>query len=489
MSSALHSAAAELLARLGSSAVITQPGQRMLYEYDGGVDAALPDLVVFPNSRADLQFVVETALRHGLPLVPRGAGTGLSGGAIARHGGILVTLNRMRSILELDYANQRARIEPGVVNLELSNAAAPAGYYFVPDPSSQQACTIGGNVAENSGGPHTLAYGVTVNHVTGLEAILPDGRWITAGGAALDTAGPDITGLLTGSEGTLAIVASITVKLTRRPAAARTLLAIYDSIEAAAVSVSAVTAAGMVPAALEMLDGFTLRAVEDYIHAGYPRDSAAVLLIELEGMEEEVEPGMHAVRRLCLGAGAREVQLARDAEQRQRLWKGRKHAFGAAGRIAPSLYVMDGVIPRTRIAELLRAAEEIARRYEIKLGNIFHAGDGNLHPLVFFDQRQPGELERAVAASREIIAACVAAGGSISGEHGIGMEKDLLMPLIFSEDDLDFMRRIRTVFNPQGRLNPGKLLPEFRACRETMNSWQRSAPAAVPEQLPVAPTI
>ncbi len=473
-----------LSAALGADAVVCDRIGRMLYEYDGGVDRALPDLVAFPSSEADVVEIVRIAAECGLPLIPRGAGTGLSGGAVAREGGIVVSFNRMRKIQALDYGNARAVVEPGVVNLELSQAAAPAGYLFVPDPSSQQACTIGGNVAENSGGPHTLAYGVTVNHITGLRAVLADGRVVTTGGLALDVPGYDLTGTLVGSEGTLAMVTAIAAKLTRLPEAVRTLLAVYSRIESAAETVSAVTAAGITPAAMEMLDGFTLRAVEAYIHAGYPLDSAAVLLIELEGLAEEVMQQAEEVRRVCLACGAAEVRLARDAEDRARLWKGRKHAFGAVGRISPNFYVMDGVIPRTRIAAILRQGDAIGRHYRLRVGNIFHAGDGNLHPLVFYDGRQADEFQRALAASREIIRLCVEAGGSISGEHGVGMEKDELMPWMFSEADLDFMRRLRAVWNPAGRLNPGKLLPAFRHCRETRLSTPAAAPLEAPARNP-----
>ncbi len=455
-----------LVTVLGADAVVWDGIGRMLYEYDGGVDRAVPDLIAFPANEADVVVIARIATESGLPLIPRGAGTGLSGGAIAREGGIVVAFNRMRKIRRLDYENARAIVEPGVVNLELSQTTAPAGYIFVPDPSSQQACTIGGNVAENSGGPHTLAYGVTVNHITGLRAVLADGRVVSTGGLANDIPGYDLTGTLVGSEGTMAMVTAIAAKLTRLPEAVRTLLAVYARIESAADTVSAVTAAGITPAAMEMLDGFTLRAVEAYIHAGYPLDAAAVLLIELEGLKEEVASQAEEVLRICRESGAAEVRLARDAEDRARLWKGRKHAFGAVGRISPNFYVMDGVIPRTRIADVLRDGDHIGRHYQLRIGNIFHAGDGNLHPLVFYDGRQAGELDRAIAASREIIRLCVEAGGSISGEHGVGMEKDELMPWMFSEADLDFMRQLRAVWNPEGRLNPGKLLPA-RACRET----------------------
>lgn len=457
----------KLEARLGSEQVLGDPVSRMLYEYDGGVDKAMPDMVAFPRSREDVVAVVQMAREAGAPLIPRGAGTGLSGGAVARRGGVILSLNRMRRILEVDVENMRARVEPGVVNLEFSEQIARTGFYFVPDPSSQKACTIGGNVAENSGGPHTLAYGVTVNHVTGLEVVLPNGERVEVGGKTADIRGYDLTGLLVGSEGTLAVVTAITVKLTRRPEAARTLLAIYDQVDQAAATVSAITAHGVIPAALEMLDGFTLRAIEAAVHAGYPLDAAAVLLIEVEGLTEEVEEQAEAIERLCRRAGAREARRAADEAQRQRLWAGRKQAFGAMGRISPNFYVMDGVIPRTKIGPVLAGIERISQQCGLRVGNIFHAGDGNLHPLVFFDGREKKQFEAALEASRAIIRLCVEAGGSITGEHGVGMEKDALMPLIFSEADLDFMRTLKQVFNPEDQLNPGKLLPTYRQCRET----------------------
>lgn len=461
--------APSLLAQLerivGAGNVLSDDLGRMLYEYDGGVDRAVPDCVVFPHSRQQVIEVVGAAHAAQVPIVARGAGTGLSGGAVARAGGVVVSLNRMRRILDLDIENVRAVVEPGVVNLEFSNSIAATGFYFAPDPSSQRACTIGGNAAENSGGPHTLLHGVTVNHVTGLEVVLADGSVMQLGGKAAEPEGWDLSGVVVGSEGTLALITAITVKLTRRPEAAATLLAIFDAVGGAASTVSAITAHGITPAALEMMDGFCLRAVEAAFHAGYPLDAAAVLLIELEGLSEEVAENAERVRACCAAAGAREVRLARDAAEAARLWLGRKSAFGAMGRIAPNNYVMDGVIPRTQIAAVLERIGAIGRRHGLRVGNIFHAGDGNLHPLVFFDERA-GELECALAASRDIIGVCVEMGGSITGEHGVGIEKQDLMPLIFSESDLDFMRTIRQTFDPGGRLNPDKLIPQARLCAE-----------------------
>ena len=458
---------ADLTAKLGAENVLTDPLARTLYEYDGGVDRAQPDLVVFPRSRDQVAAIVRAAAAAGVPIVARGAGTGLSGGAVAREGGVVVAFNRMRRILEVDVENARAVVEPGVVNLELSQSLAHAGFYFAPDPSSQRACTLGGNVAENSGGPHTLLHGVTVNHVTGLEIVLADGSVAQLGGKAGEAlpGAWDLTGVVVGSEGTLALVTAVTVKLTRLPEAVGTLLAIYDQVGQAAETVTALTAAGITPSACEMMDGFCLRAIEAATGAGYPMDSAAVLLMDVEGLREEVEEDAGRVEAICRAAGARSVRRAADAPERELLWKGRKNAFGAMGRISPNNYVMDGVIPRTRIAPVLEEIEAVGRRHGFRIGNMFHAGDGNLHPLVFFDERA-GELPRALACSHDIIQVCVAAGGSITGEHGVGIEKQDLMPLIFSDADLAYMERIRRAFNPDGLLNPNKMIPQSRLCGE-----------------------
>jgi glycolate oxidase len=451
---------------VGRAAVLSEREDLMLYEYDGGVQRALPQAVVFPQTTEQVARIVKLAGKEGVPIVPRGAGTGLSGGALARKGGIVVGFARMNQILSVDVEDQRAVVQPGVVNLELSQAVAKHGLYFAPDPSSQKACTIGGNVAENSGGPHTLAYGVTVNHVTGLEVVLADGRVVQFGGNAAETLGYDLTGFFVGSEGTLGIATAITVKLTRLPEAVATVLAVFDTIDAAAQTVVALTSEGVTAAALELLDGWTLRAVEDAMHAGYPRDSGAVLLIELEGMRESVEDQKAAVIAVC-NRLARETRVARDDAERQRLWAGRKNAFGAIGRISPSYYVQDGVIPRTRVPDTLRRIGEIARKHSLTIGNIFHAGDGNLHPLILFDARDREQLARTLAAGKEILEYCLSVGGSITGEHGVGMEKSELLPLMFTAGDLDVMQRLHDAFNPSCLLNPQKIFPLARSCRET----------------------
>ena len=452
---------------VGRDAVLEQADDRMLYEYDGGWQRALPDLVAFPETTEQVSALAQLATRSGIHIVPRGAGTGLSGGALARAGGIVLGFSRMNKILEVDLENQRAVVQPGVVNLEVTNAVARSGFFFAPDPSSQKACTVGGNVAENSGGPHTLLHGVTVNHVTGLEVVMPDGRVVEFGGKAAESAGYDLTGFFVGSEGTLGIATKITVKLTRTPEHVATLLGIFNAIDDAAQAVVAITSAGITPAALEMLDGWTLRTVEEATHAGYPLDSGAVLLIELEGMREAVEEQVSAVCEVCGKLRAREVRQARYERERQLLWSGRKNAFGAIGRISPSYYVQDGVIPRTRIPDTLRHIESVGKKYGLTIGNIFHAGDGNLHPLILFDDRNEEQRQKTLAASREILEYCVANGGSITGEHGVGMEKSELMPMLFTEDDLDVMARLRNVFNPRSTLNPQKMFPTTRSCRET----------------------
>ncbi len=456
----------ELEKILGKSRVLSKPEDLLLYEYDGSVEQARAECVVFPRTPPEVVQIVQAANRHQVPLVGRGAGTGLSGGALARQGGIVVVFSQMNRILEIDYENQRAVVQPGVVNLDLTRAVEHAGLYFAPDPSSQKACTIGGNVAENAGGPHTLAYGVTSNHITGLELVLPDGQVVRIGGKSAETPGYDLTGLLVGSEGTLAIITEITVKLSRLPEAVKTLLAIYDAVDDATESVVEITARGITPAACEMLDGWTLRAVEDFVHAGFPRDSAAVLLIELEGLREAVEAQAEETCEVCRLHRAREVRVARDARERDLLWKGRKNAFGAIGRLSPSYYTQDGVIPRTKLSVTLRRIDEIGKAHGFQVGNIFHAGDGNLHPIILFDQRDPEQFERAVATATDIMKLCLEMGGALTGEHGVGMEKDELMPLMFTEADLELMRRVRDAFNPAGLLNPGKILPLGKGCGE-----------------------
>jgi glycolate oxidase len=443
------------------------------------VDKARPDFVVFPRSTEEVASILRIAAEHGTPVVGRGAGTGLSGGSIPREGGIVIGFARMNRILEIDVANERAVVQPGVVNLDISLAVEPLGYYYAPDPSSQRACTIGGNVAENSGGPHTLAYGVTTNHVLGLEFVTADGTVHVTGGRETDLPGYALTGLLTGSEGTMALVTKITVRLMRLPEKVKTILVVFNAAADAAATVAEITACAITPAALEMLDGEMLRMVEVATHAGYPMDAEAVLLIELEGLTEAVEEQTERIRVVCERCGAREFRVAASAAERELLWKGRKNAFGAVGRASPSYYVQDGVVPRTQIAPTLLFIAETAKRHDIRISNIFHAGDGNLHPLILFDPRNAGEFERVVAAAREIIQHCIAMGGALTGEHGVGMEKNELMPLMFTPEDLALMARVRDAFNPYGLLNPQKILPLGKGCGE-LRVLPQTAGSALP---------
>ena len=453
-------------ALLGPRGYLQRAEDLTLYEYDGGVDKARPDMVVFPKTTEEVVALVKLSKEHNIPIVGRGAGTGLSGGSIPRAGGIVVSFARMNRILEIDLENERAVLQPGVVNLEITQAVQTEGYFFAPDPSSQRACTIGGNVAENSGGPHTLCYGVTTNHVLGLEAVLPDGSVIHTGGSAPDMPGYDLTGLLTGSEGTMVLVTKVIVRLMRQPEMVKTILAIYDTTDDCADSVAEITARTITPAAVEMLDGVMLRMVEEATHAGYPLDAAAVLLIELEGLREAVEEQTEQIREACLACHARELRVARTSEERDLLWKGRKNAFGAVGRVSPHYYVQDGVVPRTQVAPTLRHIHQVAQKYGLIISNIFHAGDGNMHPIILFDQRKPGDLEKAQHAGEDILRFCVSCGGSITGEHGVGMEKMELMADQFPTDSLQMMARLKNLFDPTCRLNPGKLLPTGLGCME-----------------------
>jgi glycolate oxidase len=372
----------------------------------------------------------------------------------------------MNRILEIDLENERAVVQPGVVNLDITLAVEGDKFFYAPDPSSQRACTIGGNVAENAGGPHTLAYGVTTNHVLGLEAVLPDGTLIQTGGKELDVPGYDVTGLLTGSEGTMALVTKIIIRLLRQPEMVKTILAIYESADDAGQTVTELTQRAITPAAVEMLDGVMLRMVEEATHAGYPKDAAAVLLVELEGVKEAVEQQVADVQNACEVCHAREFRIARSAQERDLLWKGRKNAFGAVGRVSPSYYVQDGVVPRTKIAPTLRHIGKVGQKYGLTISNIFHAGDGNMHPIILFNPRKEGDLEKAQRAGEEILSYCVSVGGSITGEHGVGMEKMELMPEMFSSDTLDMMARFKSLFDPNCNFNPGKVLPTGRGCLE-----------------------
>lgn len=459
-------ARAELVALLGPRGVLDRQEDLTLYEYDGGVDKHRPDLVVFPKTSDQVQKIVALAQRYGLQFVGRGAGTGLSGGVIPRCGGLMVSFARMNQIEKIDLDNERVQVQAGVVNLEVTLAVQRDGYFFAPDPSSQKACTIGGNVAENAGGPHTLAYGVTTNHVMGLDVILPDGTAFETGGFEQDLPGYDLSGIITGSEGTMALVTRARLRLMRQPETVKTVLAIYNSTKDAADTVSEITARSITPVAIEMLDGEMLRMVEEATHAGYPLDAQAVLLIEMEGLREAVEEQVEQVRLACEACHCREFRIAKDAAERDLLWKGRKNAFGAVGRLSPFYYVQDGVVPRTRITDTLLEIYRIGEKYGLKISNIFHAGDGNMHPIILFDARVPGQLRAAQLAGEEILAYCISVGGSITGEHGVGMEKMELMSQQFSDDTLETIKDFKNLFDPLCQLNPGKLLPLGKCCGE-----------------------
>lgn len=452
---------------LGDDKVLWRPDDLLLYEYDGAVDTATPDAVVLPNETADVAKLARFCSENRVPIVPRGAGTGLSGGAIPVFGGVVVSFARMNRILEIDVPNLRAVAQPGVINLHLSTAAAPHGLYFVPDPSSQKACTLGGNVAENSGGPHTLAYGVTTDHVTGIEVVLSDGTVVRLGGKALEDEGYDLVGLFVGSEGTLGLVTEMTVKLTPLPEDKRTIMAAFPTMDQASETVTAIIGAGIVPAAMELMDQLAIEAVEASVGAGYPLNAGGILLAEVDGVREGLEEQREKIEAICRAHGATAVRVAATALERDRLWAGRKGAFAAMGRLAPDYYVQDGVIPRTRLPAILRHVREVGERYGVRIANVFHAGDGNLHPLILFNgSAGNGELERVQAAGLEIIEACISAGGSLTGEHGVGMEKNCYMPLQFDPDDLAAMRRVKTAWDPAGLMNPGKLFPTPSRCRE-----------------------
>jgi glycolate oxidase len=463
----------ELQAIVGRDGVVHAPEDLLVYEYDATTQRGLPEAVVLPTTAQQVSQLVKLARRRGLPIVARGAGTGLSGGAIPAAGGLMLVMTRMRRILDIDAENRLAIVEPGLVNLDLSAALSPYGLYYAPDPSSQKACTLGGNVAENAGGPHCLAYGVTTNHVLGLEVVLADGQIVWLGGKTADRPGYDLRTLVIGSEGTLAVVTKIIVRLLPLPETTITLLAIFNEMEQASQAVSAIIGKGILPAALEMLDDVTMRVVEEAVHAGYPPDAGAVLLIEVEGQRDTVEEEAGALRAICESTGAREMRVGFTSGEREALWVGRKEALGALGRLAPSYYILDGTVPRTKLPQVLRGVYEIGEKYGFIIANVFHAGDGNLHPNIAFDESQPGTAEKVLEAGAEIMRLCVDAGGTITGEHGVGMEKRDFMYWIFSDDDLEAMKRIQVAFASEQRFNPGKIFPAANGSGESA-SRQRS---------------
>lgn len=456
--------AQELGAIVGPENVLWQDYDLALYEYDGSIDKSRPHAVVFPTTTAQAAAVVKLCVREEIPCTGRGAGTGLSGGALPLAGGVLLIFSKMNQILEVDLEDLRAVVEPGEVNLHLSQAIASTGLQYIPDPSSQKACTIGGNVGENSGGPHTLLYGVTTNHVLGLEFVTSDGEVIETGSKAVDSPGYDLTGLIVGSEGTFGVVTRVTVRLSPIAEAVKTLLAVFETVEDASAAVSAVIAAGIVPSAIELMDHLSIQAIEAAVHAGYPTDAGAVLLIEIDSLEDGVDEQTDAINEICNRHRAREIKIARTAKERNLLWLGRKGAFGAMGRISPDFYTMDGCVPRDKLPEVLERLDEISRRYGIRVANVFHAGDGNLHPLVLFDAEKPGEEEKVREMGYEILEACADVGGALTGEHGIGFEKREMMCLTFNGDDLDWMHLVKETMDPLGLFNPGKIFPTPGKC-------------------------
>lgn len=451
---------------VGVEHVVWQPEDLLIYEFDATIEKKQPYAVVFPRDAEEVASIIRTCNQMKVTVTPRGAGTGLSGGAVPAQRGVVAATTRMDRIIEIDPADRVAVVEPGVANLRLTHAAAKYGLFYAPDPSSQQACTIGGNVAENAGGPHCLALGVTQNHVLGIEVVTAAGEIMWLGGRVPDAPGYDLRGAFIGSEGTLGIATKVIVKLLPEPAKVVTLLGIFDSVEEASATVSSIIGAGMIPAAMEMMDQLTLQAAETGMHCGYPPDAGAVLLVELDGLAEAVERDAQTARTCCIENGAHEVREARTSEEREDLWRGRKGAIGALGWIAPNYYILDGVVPRSKLVDVMTTVKEVAIRYDLPIANVFHAGDGNLHPLVLFDERIPGTTERVLKAGAEIMKACVDAGGALSGEHGIGFEKRDFMPWLYDEVDIENMERLRPAFGNFGTFNPCKLLPTGTGCGE-----------------------
>ncbi|MBI2216592.1 MAG: FAD-binding protein [Candidatus Rokubacteria bacterium] len=468
----------ELERIVGRDGLITSPEGRLTYECDMHTFyKGQPDAVVLPASREHVVEIVRACRQARVPIVPRGSGTGLIGGAMAPRGGVMVGMNRMNRILDVDLANRCATVEPGLINLWLSRAVAGRGWFFAPDPSSQMVSSIGGNVSTNAGGPHCLKYGITTNHVLGLEIVTGHGTLVTLGGKVWDRPGYDLVGTAVGAEGTFGLVTAVTVRLVHLPDAVKTVLALFSDIESASEAVSAIIADGIVPAALEMLDDVVIKAIEEGIGAGYPKDAGAVLLIELDGPRAEVEVQAERVAALCRARQALDVRVARDETERALLWKGRKEAAGAIGRVAPNFLLQDAVVPRSKLPDIMRAMRGISERHGVIFANVFHAGDGNLHPLICYDDQNPGELERAVAANEELLHACIALGGSVTGEHGVGVDKATKLPLQYGDADLNFMFRLRRVFDPDGVMNPGKILPSHPACGEGFRPERPALPA------------
>ena len=451
----------------GNDAVIHASNALIAYECDAlTVDRDVPDMVIIPRTTEQVVEIVKVLHNEQIPFVPRGAGTGLSGGALTVGGGVILSTTRLNQILNVDIRNRRALVEPGVVNLNITKAVQAQGYHFAPDPSSQGACTVGGNINNNSGGPHTLKYGVTVNHVLSVQVVLPNGELVWLGGESDSNPGYDLTGAFVGSEGTFGVVVKAWVKLTRLPAAHRTMLAVFDRAEDAISTISEIIAAGIIPAALEMLDVMAIKAVEEAFNVGLPLDAGAVLIIELDGLEAGLDSQMERVLQICRETNTREVRHATTDSERGRLWTARKRAFGALGRLSPNYLTQDGVVPRTKLPQIMEYVYSVGKKYNVGVANVFHAGDGNTHPCILYNESDPDSVNRALQASTDIIVKCIELGGSVTGEHGIGIEKQNLMPLMFSEDDLNVMAKVKSAFNPDGLLNPKKVFPTNKGCIE-----------------------
>lgn len=444
---------------VGPENVLNSEMDLMLYSYDASLDKAKPDVVVLPDSTEEVSKIMALAYKEKIPILGRGSGTNLTGGTVPLKGGIVVHFSRMNRILEIDYANRTATVQPGIITLDLQTEVLKNGFVYQPDPASQKVSTIGGNVAENSGGPHCLKYGVTSNHVQGLEVVLNDGTVINTGGKARDNVGYDVAALFVGSEGTIGLVTQAILKLERAPETVKTMLAVFEAIEDGANTVSAIIAEGIIPATLEMMDNTVMRAVEETIKVGYPLDAACVLIIELDGMPEGMDDNAQKIMDVCKQNNVREVKLAKNEAERTVLWAGRKGAFGSVGQVRPSYLCCDGTVPRTKLPEVLSQVIAIGKKYNLPIGNVFHAGDGNLHPLIMFDERDEDERRRVLKISTEILKACADAGGTISGEHGVGMEKLKETAFIFNECDLEFERQIKRAFDPDDIINPGKMIP------------------------------
>ncbi|MSU20336.1 MAG: FAD-binding protein [Pedosphaera sp.] len=470
---------AEFRAIVGSGNIVTNADELLVYECDAyTLEKNLPDVVVLPKTTEQVAAIVKVCAAHNIAFIPRGAGTNLSGALLPIEGGVFIALTRMTKILSVDYRNRRALVEAGCVNAWVTNAVKSRGFFYAPDPSSQSACTIGGNVATNSGGPHTLKYGVTTNHVLGFEMVLPNGEivWLgTQPEGGEDVGGYDLRGAVIGSEGMFGIVTQVLVRLTRAPQAYKTLLAIFESVDEASQTVSDIIAAGIVPGAMEMMDQLITQAVEAAYHFGFPLDAGAVLIVELDGLSAGLERQAARILEICRNNHSREVRVAKTEEERALLWKCRKRAFGAIGRLSPNFLTQDGVVPRSKLPEIMRFIRATSERFQLRIPNVFHAGDGNIHPLILYDEREPDQVRRAVAAGEAILGKCVELGGSVTGEHGVGVEKIDFMAKQFSKEDLDAMRTLRSVFDPEMRCNPHKMFPGSKRCADFAPKKQASA--------------